>query len=146
MDTPGITVHQHRSLSGEIACTVFYDDVLVPDSARIGEANGGWQVITDALAGERVVMGGIAAVLLRQLDDLLAVVRGDPDSWSCPFGSRAAWRRRLRARAPAVGQVRGRRRDQRHPAGPDSAWTRASAMTAGGRLPPRTPGPGAPRR
>jgi alkylation response protein AidB-like acyl-CoA dehydrogenase len=87
MDTPGIVVRQHRGLSGEISCTVFYDDVRVPDSARVGEVNGGWKVITDALAGERVVMGGVAAGLLRQLDDLLAVLRGDPDARIGPRGS-----------------------------------------------------------
>ncbi len=87
MDTPGITVQQHRALSGEISCTVFYDDVRVPDSARVGQVNEGWKVITDALAGERVFMGGIAASLLRQLDDLLAVVRPDPDAWVGPRGS-----------------------------------------------------------
>jgi len=89
MDTPGITVQQHTALSGEVSCTVFYDDVRVPDTARVGEVNGGWKVITDALAGERVVMGGIAASLLRQLDDLLAVVRADPDAWLGPRGSAA---------------------------------------------------------
>ena len=89
MDTPGITVKRHRALSGEISCTVFYDDVRVPDAARVGEVNGGWKVITDALAGERVVMGSIAASLLRQLDDLLAVVRTDPDGWLGPRGSAA---------------------------------------------------------
>ena len=87
MDTPGITVQQHRALSGEISCTVFYNDVRVPDSARVGQVNEGWKVITDALAGERVLMGGIAASLLRQLDDLLAVVRPDPDAWVGPRGS-----------------------------------------------------------
>jgi alkylation response protein AidB-like acyl-CoA dehydrogenase len=92
MDTPGITVQQHTALSGEISCTVFYDDVRVPDTARVGEVNGGWKVITDALAGERVVMGGIAASLLRQLDDLLTVVRADPDAWLGPRGSAARTR------------------------------------------------------
>jgi len=87
MDTPGITVQQHRALSGEISCTVFYDGVRVPDSARVGAVNGGWKVITDALAGERVLMGGIAASLLRQLDDLLAVVRAEPEAWLGPRGS-----------------------------------------------------------
>lgn len=89
MDTPGITVRQHRALSGEISCTVFYDGVRVPDSCRVGEVNGGWKVITDALAGERVLMGGIAASLLRQLDDLLGAVRGDPVAWVGPRGSAA---------------------------------------------------------
>ncbi|MEV1176730.1 acyl-CoA dehydrogenase family protein, partial [Nonomuraea sp. NPDC049784] len=98
MDTPGITVQQHRALSGEISCTVFYDDVRVPDSMRVGEVNGGWKVITDALAGERITMGNIAAALHRQLDDLLAVVRADPGSVG-PRGSA----RRARLRDLAVG-------------------------------------------
>jgi alkylation response protein AidB-like acyl-CoA dehydrogenase len=89
MDTPGISIQQHRALSGEISCTVFYDDVRVPDSARVGEVNDGWKVITDALAGERVVMGGIAASMLRQLDDLLAWARADPAGRVGPRGSAA---------------------------------------------------------
>ncbi|TSD64305.1 acyl-CoA dehydrogenase family protein [Aeromicrobium piscarium] len=82
MDTAGITVQQHRALSGEISCSVFYDDVRVPDAARVGEVNGGWRVITDALAAERVLMGGIAATLLGHFDALLRDLRahrnGDP--------------------------------------------------------------------
>ena len=78
MDTPGITVQQHRALSGEISCSVFYDDVRVPDAARVGGVNGGWRVITDALAAERVLMGGIAATLLGHFDALLRDVRARP--------------------------------------------------------------------
>jgi alkylation response protein AidB-like acyl-CoA dehydrogenase len=89
MDTPGITVVRHRALSGEISCTVTYDGVRVPDTARIGAVNGGWSVITDALAGERVVMGGIAASLHRQLDDLIASARPDPVAVLGPRGSAA---------------------------------------------------------
>ncbi len=76
--TPGVTIQQHTALSGEVSCTVFYDNVRIPDSARVGEVNGGWAVIVDALAGERITMGNIAAALHRQLDDLLAFVRPDP--------------------------------------------------------------------
>lgn len=75
MDTPGITVQQHVALSGEISCTVFYDGVRVPDSARVGEVDGGWKVITDALTAERVVMGGVAATLRRHYDETLAALR-----------------------------------------------------------------------
>lgn len=99
MDTPGITVQRNRALSGEISCTVFYDDVRVPDSARVGEINGGWQVITDALAGERITMGNIAAALHRQLDDLLARIRSDVDGKVGPRGSA----RRARLGEIAVG-------------------------------------------
>jgi alkylation response protein AidB-like acyl-CoA dehydrogenase len=100
MSSPGITVRQHRALSGEISCSVFYDDVRVPDGARVGEVNGGWKVITEALAGERIVMGGVAASLLRQLDDLLAVVRADPTAHLGPRGSAA--RARLSELAAAL--------------------------------------------
>ncbi|GGO75038.1 acyl-CoA dehydrogenase [Nocardioides deserti] len=79
MDTPGIEVQQHVALSGEVSCTVFYDGVRVPDSARVGEVGGGWRVITDALAAERVVMGGVAATMRRNLDALLAVLRRAPE-------------------------------------------------------------------
>ncbi len=79
MDTPGITVQQHRALSGEVSCSVFYDDVRVPDAARVGEVNGGWRVITDALAAERVLMGGIAATLLGHFDALLRDLRARPN-------------------------------------------------------------------
>ncbi|MDQ0382778.1 acyl-CoA dehydrogenase family protein [Amycolatopsis thermophila] len=121
MDTPGITVQQHRALSGEISCTVFYDDVRVPDSARVGEVNGGWKVITDALAGERITMGNIAAALHRQLDDLLAEIRADVDGTVGPRGSgrRAllgrvavaiqATRALVSAAIDATGQGRGAR-------------------------------------
>jgi alkylation response protein AidB-like acyl-CoA dehydrogenase len=87
VDTPGITVQQHVGLSGEISCSTFFDDVRVPDRTRVGEVDGGWKVITDALAGERVVMGSIAAELRRHLDDVLRVVRGDPARHAGPRGS-----------------------------------------------------------
>jgi len=85
--TPGVTIHQHTALSGEVSCTVFYDNVRIPDSARVGEVNGGWSVIVDALAGERITMGNIAAALHRQLDDLLDFVRPDPVRTVGPRGS-----------------------------------------------------------
>lgn len=80
MDTDGIVIQEHRALSGEISCTVFYDDVRVPDNCRVGEVNGGWKVITDALAAERVLMGGIAATLLGHFDALLEWARANPSA------------------------------------------------------------------
>jgi alkylation response protein AidB-like acyl-CoA dehydrogenase len=87
LHTPGITIQQHTALSGEVSCSVFYDDVRIPDSARIGEVNGGWKVIVDALAGERITMGNIAAALHRQLDDLLDFVAADATAVAGPRGS-----------------------------------------------------------
>ncbi|SFS11534.1 Acyl-CoA dehydrogenase [Agrococcus baldri] len=87
MDTPGVSIQPMTALSGEISTITFLDDVRVPADALVGEVNGGWKVITDALAGERVVMGGIAGQLLRQLDDFLEVVRTDPERWVGARGS-----------------------------------------------------------
>ncbi|MCL2482251.1 MAG: acyl-CoA dehydrogenase family protein [Propionibacteriaceae bacterium] len=87
MDTPGISVQPMTALSGGISTITFLDQVRVPDSARVGPVNGGWKVITDALAGERVLMGGIANQLHRQLDDVLAFVRTDPTTVVGPRGS-----------------------------------------------------------
>lgn len=107
MNTPGITVQQHTALSGEISCSVFYDDVRVPDSARVGEVNGGWKVITDALAGERITMGNIAAALRRQLDDLVDAVRADPAGVDAVVGVRgSAARARLGGLAAAIQATR----------------------------------------
>ncbi|HWF68925.1 MAG TPA: acyl-CoA dehydrogenase family protein [Mycobacterium sp.] len=87
LHTPGVTIQQHTALSGEVSCTVFYDNVHVPDSARVGDVNGGWKIIVDALTGERIAMGNIAAALHRQLDDLLDFVRPDPQRLVGPRGS-----------------------------------------------------------
>jgi alkylation response protein AidB-like acyl-CoA dehydrogenase len=74
---PGWSIQSHRSLAGEVSCTSFFDGVRLPDSARIGEVNGGWQVLTAALAHERIVIASGTARLLRLFDDLLGVLRAD---------------------------------------------------------------------
>ena len=74
-DTPGITIQTHRSLSGSTACTTFFDGVRVPADCLVGEANGGWQVLTDALMRERIGLAGGVASTLRSFDDLLDAVQ-----------------------------------------------------------------------
>jgi alkylation response protein AidB-like acyl-CoA dehydrogenase len=59
--TPGITIRPDIALYGHPACTVFYDNVHVPENALVGQVNGAWKIITSALASERVLMGGIVA-------------------------------------------------------------------------------------
>lgn len=77
MQTAGIEIHEHRSQAGEISCTVFLDDVRIPDALRIGGINEGWKVINTALAGERASMAAVTASMHRQLDDLLTIARDD---------------------------------------------------------------------
>ena len=53
MDSPGIEVRAMGSLGGERTNVTFYNDVRVPDTARVGEVDGGWDVMAVALAFER---------------------------------------------------------------------------------------------
>jgi len=57
MDTPGIEIQPIWTLGGHRTNTVFYNDVRVPDSARVGEVDGGWDVLLAALSYERSGIG-----------------------------------------------------------------------------------------
>jgi alkylation response protein AidB-like acyl-CoA dehydrogenase len=55
MDSKGITVREIPSLVGRGDIhEVFLDDVFVPTAARLGEEGQAWQIITFALANERI--------------------------------------------------------------------------------------------
>ncbi len=55
MDTPGITVRQIPSIIGEGDIhEVFFDDLIVPESARLGEEGQAWEIIGTVLSLERV--------------------------------------------------------------------------------------------
>ena len=55
MDTPGITVRQIPSVIGDGDIhEVFFDDVELPASARLGEEGQAWDIVRAALALERV--------------------------------------------------------------------------------------------
>ena len=78
MDSPGITVRPLYSLGDHRTNAVFYDSVRVPADALVGTLNGGWAIITEALAFERVMLGGKVARVRRELDELIAHLRDDP--------------------------------------------------------------------
>lgn len=55
MDTAGITVRQIPSIIGEGDIhEVFFDDVTVPETARLGEEGQAWEIIRTVLSLERV--------------------------------------------------------------------------------------------
>jgi alkylation response protein AidB-like acyl-CoA dehydrogenase len=55
MDTPGITVREIPSLVGRGDIhEVFFDDVFVPEGARLGEEGQAWAIITYSLGNERI--------------------------------------------------------------------------------------------
>lgn len=75
LDSPGITIQPMIGLNGHRSNIVFYDDVRLAPDALVGEENGGWEVITAALAFERVALAGIAARARAYFDQLLERVR-----------------------------------------------------------------------
>jgi len=54
----GVEISPIRTFSGKRTNVVHYTDVVVSDDLRVGEVNGGWQVMLVALAFERGVVGG----------------------------------------------------------------------------------------
>jgi len=58
MNTPGITIQPAATMYDGTFANIFYDDVRIPLENIVGEVNGGWKVLTGALAFERGLVGG----------------------------------------------------------------------------------------
>ncbi|MCU1463652.1 MAG: acyl-CoA dehydrogenase domain protein [Acidimicrobiales bacterium] len=72
MDTPGIDVEPLWTLGAPGRTNrTFYTDVRVPDAARVGDVDGGWDVMTAALTFER---GGTLGAV-RALEETVAWAR-----------------------------------------------------------------------
>ncbi|HEX2539683.1 MAG TPA: acyl-CoA dehydrogenase [Caldimonas sp.] len=71
MDTPGISVTPATTMYDGSFANIFYDDVRVPADALVGPLNGGWKVLTDALANERGLVGGGIVLKVAHAFDLL---------------------------------------------------------------------------
>jgi len=52
LDSPGIEIQPIRTVDGDRTNITYYSDVRVPDRYRVGEVNGGWTVLRDALNSE----------------------------------------------------------------------------------------------
>src|SRR3984957_4793909 len=53
LDSPGIEIQPVHTVGGERTNATFYNDVRIPDHFRIGDVDGGWDVMTIALTFER---------------------------------------------------------------------------------------------
>lgn len=78
MRAPGVQVRPLRQMTGGATFNeVFLDDVVVPDSARLGDEGNGWRVALTTLANERHSMGdsafGGAGIL--STDRLIELIR-----------------------------------------------------------------------
>lgn len=71
MSTPGITVKPARTMYDGSFANIFYDNVRVPVDALVGDVDGGWEVLTGALATERGLVGGGIVTKAARIFDLL---------------------------------------------------------------------------
>ena len=76
LDSPGVTVDPVHTLGGERTNITFYTDVRVPDSARVGEVNGGWKILTLALNLERGSAFGAGSSFLGTMQTVLERTTG----------------------------------------------------------------------
>lgn len=59
MRAPGVTTRPLRQMSGGADFNeVFFDDVVIPDSERLGDVGDGWRVALTTLMSERLTLGG----------------------------------------------------------------------------------------
>lgn len=71
MDTPGIKVLPIQVMGESNINQVFYEDVRVPATTRVGEENEGWRLITNQLNNERVTLCS-SGIVERALDEVRA--------------------------------------------------------------------------
>ena len=79
MDAPGISIKPATTMYDGSFANIFYDDVRIPADCIVSPVNGGWKVLTDALANERgSVGGGIVLKVAHAFDLLCRDVRANP--------------------------------------------------------------------
>ena len=104
LSLPGVTVRTIGDLAGDAHFNeVFFDDVLLPPDALVGEEGAGWAQVTAELAFERSGAGRSygSIVLFRRLGRHLRNYRSQCDlaaGW--PASCWPSWRRCARCRSP----------------------------------------------
>jgi alkylation response protein AidB-like acyl-CoA dehydrogenase len=75
MSSPGVEIRPLRQITGSADFNeVFFTDVRVPDSNRIGEVGEGWRYARTTLMNERVALSGLSI----DATSLMGGVRRDP--------------------------------------------------------------------
>jgi alkylation response protein AidB-like acyl-CoA dehydrogenase len=79
MGSAGITIAPATTMYDGSFANIFYDGVRIPRDHIVGPVNGGWKVLTDALANERgIVGGGIVLKVAHGFDCLCRELRERP--------------------------------------------------------------------
>lgn len=87
MDAPGVTIRPLAHMLGEAEFNeVFLDDVFLPDSAVVGEVDGGWKVAMATLAFERVAIATGRVNTTKAVEAIIEDVRGMRNAQGRPLG------------------------------------------------------------
>ncbi|MEV0110045.1 acyl-CoA dehydrogenase family protein [Nocardia sp. NPDC050799] len=96
MSAPGVSVRPLAHMLGEAEFNeVFLDDVFVPDSAVVGEVDGGWRVAMGTLAFERVGIATGRVNTTRAVRDLVAQIERGADDEGHPLAAKPEVRQRI---------------------------------------------------
>ncbi|MFA5632028.1 MAG: acyl-CoA dehydrogenase [Porticoccaceae bacterium] len=69
MHSPGVDVRPLKQITGNTEfCEVFFDNVRIPDSARMGDVGGAWKIIMSSLANEKVALHSFQIHLQRFME------------------------------------------------------------------------------
>ncbi|MCK0177401.1 MULTISPECIES: acyl-CoA dehydrogenase family protein [Mycobacteriaceae] len=91
LDSPGVEIQGIRTVDGDRTNITYYSDVRVDDRYRVGEVNGGWTVLRDALNAEHGTVERDSAglqklatmtehiLLMAEAVDTVAARVGEPD-------------------------------------------------------------------
>jgi len=80
MKSPGITVRPLRTMAGDyVFSELFFDEVLVPREALLGDLHEGWRVAITTLSHERAGVARLHLSLQAKFDELVAEARGRPE-------------------------------------------------------------------
>ena len=102
MRQPGVEIRPVFTLSGERTNLTFYSDVRLDDSLRIGEIDGGWDVMTVSLTFERA--GAQGGESIRLLEAMERWATATPGQGGAARAQEASVRSRL-GRAAAENEV-----------------------------------------
>jgi alkylation response protein AidB-like acyl-CoA dehydrogenase len=92
LDLPGVAVQGIRTIDGDRTNITYYSDVRIEDRYRIGEVNGGWSVLREALKDEhgtverlddglqKVAVMSEHVLLLAEAVDKVAALTADDES------------------------------------------------------------------
>jgi len=105
MNADGLSLQPSMAMYGKTFCNEFFDNVEVADEALIGGVNNGWNVITGALADERISLGAFVIDAQLLFERIMAYITTAP-AHGVPLAQDPVVRDRIAALAAEIEMAR----------------------------------------